>query len=484
LNTNRYAFLKNRFPVEVFLKYSGNGSVTSRFTIRQGNATVYSQSVSFSKDNATRTLSFTLPAATVGMQAFTANLQSLPDEKNTINNTKQFAVEVIDQATNVLVVSELLHPDLGALKKSITANEQRTVTFAKPSESVGQLNDFQLIILYQPNRSFALVFSEMEKTGNNFWVVTGTETDWGFLNKSQDQFQKELTPQTEEVQGQLHPNYGSFAVQPLPFESFPPLSTTFGGVTISVPHELLLEQTVNGYRSGNPLLATAELNGKRTAIMDGEGIWKWRSASFVNTGSFRDFDAFIAQLLQFLASRKQRSRLEVAHETFYYNNAPIKIEAQYFDKNFIFDSRAALEIELTQEETGTQTVFPLLLKNNFYEVDLNSLPAGDYRYTVSVVGENNSRSGSFSILEFNVEQQFLNADIEKLDRTAQSTNGQLFFHTQTRALVNSLLEDERFVSIQKNEVKTVPLVDWYYLLVILALTLSLEWFIRKYNGLI
>jgi hypothetical protein len=30
----------------------------------------------------------------------------------------------------------------------------------------------------------------------------------------------------------------------------------------------------------------------------------------------------------------------------------------------------------------------------------------------------------------------------------------------------------------------VPLIDWKYLLAIIALALAAEWFIRKYNGLI
>ena len=47
-----------------------------------------------------------------------------------------------------------------------------------------------------------------------------------------------------------------------------------------------------------------------------------------------------------------------------------------------------------------------------------------------------------------------------------------------------LLEDDRFVSVQKSEQKVVPLIDWKYLLALIAVLLSLEWFIRKYNGLI
>src|SRR5690606_36146258 len=140
LNTNRYAFLKNQFPVEVILTYSGTSPVNSEFVVSQGAATVYRTNVSFSKNETSKTLNFTLNAASVGLQKYTAQILPLSDEKNRTNNSKQFAVEVIDQATNVLVVSKITHPDLGALKKSITTNERRTVTFKKPAEAISILN--------------------------------------------------------------------------------------------------------------------------------------------------------------------------------------------------------------------------------------------------------------------------------------------------------------------------------------------------------
>ncbi len=48
LNVNRYAFLKNKFPVEVFLQYSGDKSITANFSITQGNEVLSRQNVSFS----------------------------------------------------------------------------------------------------------------------------------------------------------------------------------------------------------------------------------------------------------------------------------------------------------------------------------------------------------------------------------------------------------------------------------------------------
>jgi len=484
LNTNKYAFLKNQFPVEAILVYSGEEAVTTQFVVSQGTTTVYRQNVSFSEEDNTQTVSLTLPASSVGLQKYTAQLLPIDAEKNTVNNSKRFAVEVIDQATNVLVVSEVIHPDIGALKKAITSNEQRRFELKKPAEALQLLNEYQLIILYQPDRSFAKVFDEIEKLKKNTLVITGISTDFSFLNSIQENFTKEVSGQAEEASASLNLNYGTFAMTDIGFDDFPPLKTRFGGLEINIPHEVLLQQTIDGFDSGSAMLATMELNGKRDAIWDGEGFWKWRAQSYLKNNDFVEFDEFVGKLVQYLASNKRRSRLEVSNESFYYNNNQIRVSAQYFDQNFVFDSRASLNITVLNEETEGSTVFPMLLKNNFYEVDLNSLPAGEYRFTVSVQGENITRSGNFSILDFNVEQQFGNANVTKLRSLATNTNGKAYFITQTEDLIDSLVENDNYKQIQKSQQKVVPLVDWKYLLALIVITLATEWFIRKYNGLI
>ncbi|MCH2488990.1 MAG: VWA domain-containing protein [Flavobacteriales bacterium] len=484
LNTNRYTFLKNQFPVEAILVYNGTGTVNSQFVITQGTATVFRQNVSFSEENNTQTIAITLPASAVGLQKYTAQLLPLEEEKNKVNNRKRFAVEVIDQATNVLLVSKIIHPDLGAIKKSVTSNEQRQLTIATPAEATSLLNEYQLVILYQPDRSFAPVYQAIDNLKKNTLVISGLETDWNFLNSAQEAFNKEVTNQTEDASAVLNLNYGTFAVQDIGFDDFPPLKTLFGGLEVTIPHETLLHQSIDGFDSGSPLLATMELNGKRDAILDGEGLWKWRAQSYIATNDFESFDTFMGKLVQYLASNKRRSRLEVNNETFYYNNNPIEITAQYFDKNFVFDPRASLQITVINTETNERTVFPMLLKQNFYEVPLNSVPAGEYRYTVSVADEAIARSGNFTILDFDVEQQFLNADVAKLQRLAVASEGASFFASETEQLVNTLLNDDRYQPVQKSQQKVVPLIDWKYLLALIVLTLSAEWFIRKYNGLI
>ncbi|PKQ44928.1 hypothetical protein [Confluentibacter flavum] len=484
LNVNKYAFLKNSFPIEVFLIYNGNNNVNSQFIVTSGNNTVYSQPITFSKNNNSKIINFTLPANSVGVSTYKATLVPLDNEKNVINNTKNFAVEVIDQKTKVAVISDFLHPDLGVLKKSIESNEQREVTFVKPNDIINHINDFQLFILYQPNNTFKQVFEALDKENKNKMIVVGTKTDLGFLNTIDNNYNQQITNQPEDYQAELNLNFAPFIIDEIDFESFPPLKSNYGDITFSIPFETILFKKINNISTKEPLLATFETNGKREGVLFGENIWQWRAQSYINAKSFNDFDNFMGKLVQYLASNKKRNRLNVDYESFYNGTGNIIVKAQFFDKNFEFDTRETLTMSVKNKISNEEKSFPFILKNNNYQVDLSNLSPSEYSFRVYAKNENISQSGSFQILEYDVEQQFLNADVTKLQRLATNSGGLSYFVNDTNTLVNDLLNDNRFVSIQKSNKNTIPLIDWKYLLILIALTLTTEWFLRKYNGLI
>ena len=316
-------------------------------------------------------------------------------------------------------------------------------------------------------------------------VFTGEQTDWYFLNSIQDNYIKEVTNQSENVVGILNQNYGAFAIDELDFSDYRPLITLFGALEILVPHDNILRQSIDGFETEAPLLATTEINGTRNAIFDGEGIWKWRAQSFIESKDYKEFDNFFGKVIQYLASNKRRSRLEVSYEIFYYNNNAIRISAQYFDKNFVFNSNANLSILVKNKDTKQSSEYPLLLKKNYYEIDLSNLEVGEYVFKVSVNGESVlTRNGAFTILDFNVEQQFLNADVAKLSRVARNTEGKNYYIYDASSLIDSLIKDDNFKQVEKSEEKIEPLIEWLYLLGLILLSLSTEWFLRKYNGLL
>jgi hypothetical protein len=331
---------------------------------------------------------------------------------------------------------------------------------------------------------FKTVYSELEKLNKNRFTITGIETDWSFLNSIQDNYIKKLSPISEEFQPALNENFTTFIINDIDFQSFPPLSSSFDAVEFKIKTETLLFKTVNRIETDQPLLSIFEDNNRREAILLGEGIWRWRAQNFLSERSFEGFDTFFSKLVLYLASKEGKKRLTVNNESLYYSNENIIISAQYFNKNYEFDSNASLSIDIKDKNSGLSRYLPLILGKNKYQVNLSNLPASEYSFVIKAENQSISESGSFKIIEYNVEQQFLNANISKLNRVASFSKGVSYFVENSDELISDLLNDNSYKTIQKSNKNTVPLIDFKILLLLLSLSLAIEWFLRKYNGLI
>lgn len=483
LNVNKYAFHKNQYPVEVFLNYSGTKSINASFKITQGNSVLNEQTVAFSPSKKSATLNVLLPANSVGLQILKATISSKETEKNTYNNTKNFAVEVIDQKTEVALISDMSHPDLGAIKRSIETNAQRKVTILKPNQ-VSSLENYNILIFYQPTLAFKAVFEKNANAKINTWIITGNDTDFNFLNQNQSQFSFKMSSQKEDYLASFDSQFNLFALDNIGFEQFPPLENPFGTITAKGNTNTLLSSTIRNIATNQPLLTFNEEQGKRSAYLFGENIWKWRADYFLAKKDFIDFDIFLDKTIQYLASNNARKSLVVNHERFYNSGEGIEITAQYFNKNYELDERARLTISVTNTKTKQVKNYDLLRTTNAFQVNLDGLVAGNYKFTVKELNSNSSYSSGFEVLDFDIEKQFVNPDWNKLNQLATQTQGKAYLASQIDGLIKQLSEDESYKAIQKTITKKSPLVDWVWLLVLLALSLAAEWFIRKYNGLL
>jgi len=483
LNVNKYAFHKNKFPVEVFLQYAGNKTVNADFTISQGNTVVSREKVSFSPSKKTASLNLLLSADKVGLQIFRATISSNAKEKNSYNNVKNFAVEVIDQKSTIAIVSSINHPDIGALKRSIETNAQRKVILAKPNE-LDKLNEVSVLVLYQPNSAFKAIFDNNKLAGTNTFIITGTNTDFNFLNQKQNNLVFKMSGQREDYLNEFQSQFNLFAIENIGFENFPPLQNLFGTITTNGNVSFLLSSKIRNVSTNAPLLAFAENQGKRTAFLLGENSWKWRLQSHIDNQSFEKYDVFTDKIIQYLASTTSKKSLVVEHESFYNSGEAIVINAQYFNKNYEFDEKARLTISVTNAETKQSKNYDLLKGNNSFSANLDGLAAGKYSFTVKELNSNTSYSSRFEILDFDIEKQFVNPDVQKLKQLALQTNGKAFFQNQADDLIQQLLENKEYKSIEKNISTKTPLIDWVWLLVLIAALLTTEWFVRKYNGLL
>lgn len=479
LNVNKYSYVKNKFPVETMLFYDGNMPVTTTFSISKGGKRVFSEKVSFTKENNTKTITAELTSTKEGLHYYTAGIGKLTNEKNTKNNYKSFSVEVIDEQTKVLLLSSILHPDLGALKNAIESNKQRKVDVKLTSKFNSKLIDYQMVVFYQPNNYFKSFFQQRK---SNYLIVTGAKTDWNFINQQNLGFSKNAIRQLENYQAVYNLGFLPFLQKDIGFGGFPPLKDKFGTIKIKTDAQSLLYQKVANIETKEPLVATFEKGEQKSAVILGEGLWKWRSASFRENQSFEQFDEFIGNFVQYLASNKKRKRLEVNVNRLYPANSNITISALYLDKNYKFDNRASLQITITNQETKEKKTLPMSLVNTSYQVDVEGLSAGNYNYKVSVGGQNINSYGKFKVDNYQVEEQFTNANSEKLQSLAERTGGKLFYKNQEEDLLQQLINDKTYFTTQKSEIKEENLINWKWMLFLIVGLLSLEWFLRKYYG--
>lgn len=483
LNVNKYAFLKNKFPVEVFLQYNGNKTVNAVFNIMQGNSVLYKENVTFSKDKKAQSLSVLLSADRVGVNTYRAVISSAEPEKNKYNNVKNFAVEVIDQRSEIAIVSSINHPDLGALKRAIESNKQRRVTIVKPS-TIKSLNDYNVLVLYQPDASFRQLLESNKNAKVNTFTITGLHTDFNLLNQYQDLATFRMTSQKEDYLSDFNPQFNLFAPENIGFEQFPPLQHPFGTITMKGTANTLLQARIRNVTTENPLLVFSENGAARSAYLFGENIWKWRVENHLSNKSFEKFDIFADKIIQFLATNTARKSLVVNHESFYNSGEAITITAQYFNKNYEFEENARINLQLKNKKRGASKNYDFLKGSAEYRVNLDGLDAGQYAFTVRELTSKAAYSGSFEVLDFEIEKQFVNPDLARLQQTAENTNGKIYFPDQADQLIDFLMKDPDYKEIQKEVVNKSPLIDWITLLIILAISLSAEWFIRKYNGLL
>ncbi|MDY7396346.1 VWA domain-containing protein [Aureibaculum sp. 2210JD6-5] len=482
INVNSYANLNNNFPVEVFVQYNGDKTINQNFTVSQNGNVVFKKLLTFSDSKSSQKIQFNLNANAVGVQNYSCSVTTLANEKNTVNNRKNFSVEVVNEQAEILVLSTVNHPDIGMLKRSISSNKQHKIVIENNLNKDYKYKEYQLVILYQPNNKFNKIFKDIETAKAHMFIITGPDTDWNFLNNVQPFFTKNYVSKKENYVPIFNTEYDEFITEDIQFSEFTPLKGFFGEVKFNVPHKTILYQSILNFETENPLLATFSVDGRRGAILLGSDIWKWRMQSHLQQNSFQQFDNFFNKLIQYLSSTRKYDRLEIEYQPFNYANQDIVIKAQFFDATYVFDNSASLVLSLTNKSTNENTKIPFTLKNNHYEVVFKDLKPGDYSFSVQTEDRTTTKYGSFSVLSYDIEQQLTTANATDLKLLAASSDGYSAHIYKTELLIEKLLQENRYKTIQKSKQQIQSLIDWKWLLALTLLSLTLEWFIRKYYG--
>ena len=92
------------------------------------------------------------------------------------------------------------------------------------------------------------------------------------------------------------------------------------------------------------------------------------------------------------------------------------------------------------------------------------------------------KSGEFLIEDFGLEQQNTRADFNLLNQMAQATQGTFYMAGQEAELLSTIERLPNLKPLERISYDTIPLVDFWWLLIIAIALLGTEWALRRYFG--
>jgi hypothetical protein len=191
----------------------------------------------------------------------------------------------------------------------------------------------------------------------------------------------------------------------------------------------------------------------------------------------------MGKIVQYLAVKDDRSRFRISGKKRFDENEPIKLDAEVYNESYELIN--AGDVQLTaQNNGGKKYTFTFSKTEKAYTLDMGLLAPGNYSYEASIVVGNKTQivKGQFAVIPLQVEFLQTTANHQLLSEISQQTGGALFYPNQLDALEKAIHSNDTIKPIiyKQETVKSWINLKWICLLIVGLLTI--EWFVRKWNG--
>jgi hypothetical protein len=488
---NKVAFLNSTFPVEIVLEARQCNGGSTTLTLLEDSSILFSKSVSIPGSTFSQTIPVYLDAKKKGLHHYRIEASGINNEVTLENNVKDIYIQVEESKRKILIIADSPHPDIAALKEAIESNENYEADVQMITKFDAKMNDYQLIILHQlPSTDHPAmeIITEIKKTQISAWYIVGTQTNVKAFNSlsSPVSIGGDLN-KTNYIQPALNKNFSLFTIgdnvlTALP--NFPPLMAPFGDYKTSTAGASLLVQQIGNVTTNQPLLFLSSSNESKDAVLCGEGLWRWKLNDYQLNGNFNAFNEIISKTIQYLSTREVRRQFKVIAKNIFPENEPIMFDAEVYNENYELINTPDIAVAITNEN-GKSFPYTFSKSERAYSLNAGIFSPGRYHYKATVkIGEKPFTSeGDFSVSALQAEKMETVADHSLLYSWAHKKGGEMFYPAQLNELSKLLLSKEEIKTVSYSQVKLLDLVNLKWVFFLLLVFISVEWFLRKRNGL-
>lgn len=478
INHNQVAYLGNNFPIEVITSAKNFKDKEIILTILHNSQKIAQQTLKINSDNFLSTSNFTINAATSGVQRYTINATILEGEKNILNNSQSFIIEVIDNREKVLLLANYPHPDVAAIKDAIINSTTYEIEYGISSEFKKPIKPYSLVIIHGFDNSNQNLIADCKNNNVPFWLINPSITEnlpgikiSASINKFNDS------------DPLLNKSFGLFNMSDefkKFVKEFPPLKTFFGNYGLSNSTNSLINQKIGVVETENPILIFNESNSIKNAVFIGDGLWRWKLRDYAEHQNTNLFNELISKSIQYLAVKSDKSFFRITAPKICNENESIELGAEVYNKSYELITEPDVVLTLTNSDKKTFN-YTFSKTSNAYKLNIGLLPAGEYKYEAKVKVNNELfvKQGIIVVKEIVSEKINTVANHQLLFQLANKTGGKLVYPNQLDKLQLEILNNQLIKPITYSQTTTNPLIELRWLIFILIGLLSIEWFIRK-----
>lgn len=479
---NKTVSANNSFEIRADILADRSRGYNNSIRLLENGQAIATATVNVNADRYDRAVTFIVKADKPGLHHYTIAAPVAEGEENTANNNRDVFVEVVDAQKHILIAGAAPHPDIKAIREALSGLENYKITVRVNNDFPSILEEYDILILhnlpgvgYRSNPSIV-------RANKPAWYILGSRSDVNALSNVQKPVVANANPAAlRGTFGAFNPSFSAFTVPQnirQVTDRLPPLNIPQGKIQAAPGAQVLFAD-----KSSSDVPLWALMQGRQpTAMITGDGLWRWRMYEYKNFGNSNVIDECIRQTIAFLSTDKNDAPFDVSLPKYIWSDQEgITLNAYLRNANNEPVNEPEVQLEI-RDSAGRETKYSFERSGNAYRINIGIRAGGTYTYNAHTEynGKKYAEKGTFVVESIPLELMETGADYSLLYSLAKENNGAFFPASQIGNVYDSIVNNATIKPVIETNLETVPLIDrkWFFFLILLfAVT---EWLLRKY----
>ena len=181
--------------------------------------------------------------------------------------------------------------------------------------------------------------------------------------------------------------------------------------------------------------------------------------------------------------KDDKSLFRVQYDKQYEENNEVLFRAELYNESYELVNDKEVAFKLI-DQRGREYNFQFSKESNDLVANLGVLEVGTYKFIINVQGSDLVKKGVFNVKKIQLEELGLSANHDILNKISLLSGGKVFYLNNIKNLIETIKGSSKNRKILHSKYRLEGLINISWICLILLSIISVEWLIRKYNGLI